>query len=1314
MFSVLRKTVALIAGIGIVLGGALLPAIPAMADPIQLVVPVVKNGQPIAGVLVKACESGTLPPVCVQANSGDNGNATLSPTLSNPNATLTLSAGGPTTSYSSVTSSVTFTNAVPSNISPLSVQDTTWSDISVTAVDSGNSNAPIQYEPITLSTTSRSDMQTTSSSGMATFRVDNSLWGGTITATLGGGQSSYVSQSGTVTNGLLQLSTTQVSYNYTLSGVVTDNNGVLYANKTMKLQSYSNGSSSCVEFQTDGSGSYSVTNVSTRSPMVGVGACNVYSQSEFDSISGFTFNNSTTNQTFNIALTRTGVNLTVTEAGTNNPISGLPVKLTGQYGASYATTDQNGVAHFYGLTSGGTYRAAYVREQGNTSSLELYEEKTNTSTVTVGQQNSVGSDSLVLARLQSAPATPVTISGRVVTGANNTAVANARVSVSWSNNQLGLSYKYLNFNVYTDAQGNYSVSGLPFGRISVNVTANGFRQTYFAVDATDAQTTYSRGSLNLRPSPRGDLVYAGVLKDSNNNVIRGMRLTLTAAGSSGIVPEATTDSNGAFSFNNLSEGMYFLSADVWASDSIYQPFSHNTSFIDLTTSRPSVQITLNSRTSGNATASGHVAQYQDSAGVDSATPLAGKIVYIWPVTGGQGFQTETDTNGDWSIAGLPNNQQYMVSVQYDYGLYEYPIQQNSVVAKTTGGIPHQLLLKKISAGTGSLTGRVKNAANYSNIPNAQVTLYRTLGGVSVPPVVTDSRGEYSFINLPEGEYFLMIGDQFQNYKDAFMSVEIGAGSNRVNALLTGIDSFAGEISGTILDDRGVQLQNAYVEIWDPNDSTVGGSAMTNLDGQYSISGIPLDTEMNVRVTPTWDLRYEVASFNQKTTLDTLNPSRVIDVQLTSAAFITGTVSGIPTSGNVPTVFAELINASNESVISTTVVSASTGLYTFASVPAGNYVIRYTQRGNFTGYSGGSGGMGFGGTEGEVISLQPVYWDNSTNGTSDRSQATSISVVAGARISGKSVTVSRGSSIEGTISIETADGISKLTGTRAVLVYVYQKQSDGSWDLIGYPTAVNGYTNSEIQIAGLAEGSYKLKFEDSRKGNNSLETSFNGGASSLSSAAEIEVGNQSKTVVEQTMSVAPPERSAEAFDLDDLGQSQLGELENQITIDSELSPGSIESIYVGVEFAGEYVSAFANSTPTTLGSWKQVDSNGYISVVIPSGLEQGSHRVAVQDANLQVIGWSAVTVGAPATEAPIAKQTWKRNATATAGAVSTVNNSSSSTVKKPKVKKEEVNAESDVTTGSSPDSPNFWIFGGLAAVLAAGVAGGVWLIRSRRS
>lgn len=1312
-----RRAVAVIAGLVLTAGAIVVPAISASAVTTAVNVLVQNSSnQPVVNTPVSTCNTNTWPEVCGIVNTDSQGLATIQAQINN-SGYAELRFGGSQTGYSNSTLTLPVVNGTVqySSISPqvVTLAPTVWASISAVLKDSATQQ-PIQGQHVSFDASGSWASATTNSSGVASVNFDTLNSSITsVTASISQGDYSAGSVNIPIINnsGTAELLVAPTSFN--LSGSVTFGQTVV-SSKTFSYTATIGGNYICRNISIDSSGNYSLTNVESTSISLNSQPCNSYSTQEYDYLSPFSYDSNEGNdQVHNIFLTKTGVELTVTDSVSSSPVKNLRVSLTpvsqnNQY-PTYATTDSNGVAKFVGLQTGATYKASYIREQYN-NTLQRFEEKTNTATVTVGNSNTMAQDSLVLSRLSSAPSTPVTVSGRVVSGVNSTPVVGAVVRAYWNRQINGTNESYEQ-TVYTDSQGNYSLTDFPYGQTSLNITASGYRQVndYFTTSSAQG-ANYPQGVLNLRPTPLGNLTYSGVLKDSSQNPISGMRLYLYSAGASGQPATVTTNNSGAFSFSSLIEGMYHLSADVWSSDSIYEPFSWQSSSVDLTSFQTGVQLTLNSRTVGNATASGRVAEYQDVNGENSATPLAGLNVYVWPKNSGQGYSAITDSNGEWSITGLTNNQEYYVSVQYNYQSYESPQQNNLVVARNSGGSSHQLLLKRISAGSGSLTGRVKDSADYSNLPGMQVSLYRSFGGVNVAPVTTDARGEYSFSNLPAGEYFMIIGNQNQTYRDAFMSVEIGTGANRINALLTEIPVNSGTITGTVLDDRGIPLAGANVEVWNTNDSSLGGFAQTNSEGNYSLENLPSGIPLNFRVMPSWDLRYEVSSYLSSVTLNSSNPSDVIDVQLEPAAFITGTVSGIPTSGNVPPMSVELIDSAAGTVMNVASVRAENGVYTFASVPAGNYLIRYTQRANYQGYSGGGWGFASGGSESEVISLKPVYWDGTTNGTSDKTQAGVIAVSAGGRVSGKSVTVTPGSSITGTVFIKTPDGESRLTGTRSVLVYIYQKQANGSWEQVGYPEAANGYTNSEIRISGLGAGRYKLKFEDSRKGNNSLSTVYNGGAVTLNGAPEIVVADGATSSVSQSLSVAPPERSAEAIDLDDLGQ-QLPELENQITVENELSIGSEESVYVGVEFAGEYVSAFANSTPTTLGGWKQVDSNGYISVVIPADLESGSHRVAVQDANLKVIGWSSVTISNSGNDAGVLSYS-QRKATSSAGETESTSAATSSASKKTPADQAEVAAET--VPDSQSETNNIWLLYALSAALLLGIAGAIWLFRSRRS
>jgi 5'-nucleotidase len=86
------------------------------------------------------------------------------------------------------------------------------------------------------------------------------------------------------------------------------------------------------------------------------------------------------------------------------------------------------------------------------------------------------------------------------------------------------------------------------------------------------------------------------------------------------------------------------------------------------------------------------------------------------------------------------------------------------------------------------------------------------------------------------------------------------------------------------------------------------------------------------------------------------------------------------------------------------------------------------------------------------------------------------------------------------------------------------------------------------------------------------------------------------------------------------------LRQAISTDSaRYSAGAVIRINVGVEHAGEYVSAWVRSTPVNLGGWLQVGAAGTVTTALPADLSAGIHRIIVQDASGAVLGWTEITI-----------------------------------------------------------------------------------------
>jgi hypothetical protein len=1128
----------------------------------------------------------------------------------------------------------------------MSVQETTWLEAQITVVNTGKTpNVPVANTQVMLSTSESwgemTEWATTNSSGIATFNLDENYWGDSkvITAEINA-SSGYkraielVEFSGST--GSATLNTRTLSY--TLSGTVTDTDGITpFASKQMCIIYYEGTRYRQVDTWTNSLGYYSVDGITGSSVNFRPSSCNSWDGNNYDWTS-FTYNNeATTNPVHDFQFTRTGISLTVTDSN-GQPAAFLPVQLNdGSQWPQSRTTDQFGVAFFSGLNSGTSYTPSYKRQQHASDPLR-FEEKVGSQSYTIGGVNTITSATLQLTKLPGAVETPVVVSGKLVT-VNGSPVANGLVSL-WASG--------LNAQVRSGSNGEFSIANLPHGYVSLNINASGFRSAYSDfITSPEKGLNYALGNFQLRSALNGNHTYSGVLRNTRGEPIPDFELTMDPPWGSGQSRKtATTNSSGAFTFEGLTSGWHSIYADGWHDGYEWKYWS-----VNLTGTTLNASHTLVGREAedpnASASISGRVLEYLDVNGPGSAIPISDACIGAWPTDGGRSFFTSTDASGNWSISGLVEGKEYNYSLQgacagdqntvnrFDFAdKYEYPDYNQKLVAATNGGIPGEIFLVEVSrTGSGSVSGRVKDSVDYSNVVGIPVSIWRSRGGISFDPVLTDNRGEYSFGNLPAGDYYVQVGEYSEDpdalYEVAWFSIEVGSEANRVNAILTRLLSAeaSGQVSGQVYDEFGMGHGSAYVHIIGTDNYSHFGYAVTDNYGNFEINGLPVGVSLQMQINPSWN---ELASFFSEIMIPAESNSVELDpVNLVESATISGAVKGLPhgDSGSGVYVFAELVDKTTKRVIKTTWVDSGSGQYGFEQVPQGTFLIRYSQNpAEYMGYSD------FVGPGNGVASVKPVYWNRTEFGTSDHFAASELEIEPGDTRRGINVSISLGASISGDVSVATSDAVRPLSGTRQVVVIAHMKQSNGTWIPVTRSTA-SGSNNSKFSVIGLAGGRYKLEFQDFRRGNNSLVTSYNGGSSSFEAAPEIVLVEGEQGIANHSMTIAPPEKSAEAFDLDDLGAEVLAQLKDEIVLGANAEPGSDLKIFVGTEFSGEFVSTFANSTPVLLGDWEQVDSRGYITVTIPATLPEGSHRIAVQDSGSTVFGWAPIRIEGPEATAP---------------------------------------------------------------------------------
>jgi len=171
------------------------------------------------------------------------------------------------------------------------------------------------------------------------------------------------------------------------------------------------------------------------------------------------------------------------------------------------------------------------------------------------------------------------------------------------------------------------------------------------------------------------------------------------------------------------------------------------------------------------------------------------------------------------------------------------------------------------------------------------------------------------------------------------------------------------------------------------------------------------------------------------------------------------------------------------------------------------------------------------------------------------------------------------------------------------------------------------------MSGLPTGEYCLFFDmktgrGAYTGNIKFEPTYRGGTSCDDAELVSVTAGHATTGVDTKLTYQEPGEAAVAV-ADFASDAEEGSL----AVDGALVQGEPIVVEVGTDRVGEWVSAFAHSTPTALGSWYRIGVDGTVTVPVPADAPTGAHSLVVQDADGAVLGWDAVTIAAPDPSSP---------------------------------------------------------------------------------
>lgn len=819
--------------------------------------------------------------------------------------------------------------------------------------------------------------------------------------------------------------------------------------------------------------------------------------------------------------------------------------------------------------------------------------------------------------LDRVPTGPGSISGVIVDRATGDPIVGASVSVS------GIDEGVFGVSRFTtsDENGAYAFGNLPLASYEIRAYRLDFSDagiTEYSPSSVFVLLSESRQSrvrdVRLDAVPTGSGVISGCVTETDSTPIPDLTLFVAEVQLGPSSPprySVITDMAGCYSVGELPAGTYEVSYLDFAS--IYTGIEYADSLVTLETDSSTVEKNL------------VLARYPVGTGIlegsltDTRTglPIEGVDVQLTSLADMNRYvSTTTDVDGQWSFTDLAEGD-YQYVFSDNANRYEITLEPSPVVSIADGATVVRVdTLTSVVAGTGSLSGRVRDVATHAGLAGAEVFLTRERGGYFVAPVISDENGNYSVEELPAGRYWVLA--TAPGYFSIETPIEIGAGAETLNLPLRSDSSLAegdGVIRGVVTDPLGEPIYR----------STVNASSL-NSDGQYTYRWVLTDAdgvfEMSGLPVGEWDVNIgsgsiEVAPVDLSVTLTSLDPVVELDVVLGAANRITGVIdlSTVPAEG---TYGLELVvfDAATGALHGWGFINMITGTYYTTALADGEYVVMlYTSNAFF---------------DPQEFSISSAYWVASVPaGSPNFDEASVIALSGGEVVSGVDFSVSQGASISGRVSAATADAVVDLAPGTIVEVVAYRRSGD-TWFMVPLLSdIVSSYSDGEYSLVGLSPGDYRLEFYDYYGGERALATTYNGGGTVFDEAPIITVGEGDRlTGRDVVMSVPRPAGPPSTLVLDDLGDDING-LEGQIGIPSNPTEGDTVTITIDDEFAGEWVSVWANSAPTRIGDWARVTANGTVAVTLPAGLV-GAHRIAVQDAEGMLVGWAPVTIARKST------------------------------------------------------------------------------------
>ncbi|MFC7370131.1 beta strand repeat-containing protein [Fictibacillus iocasae] len=396
---------------------------------------------------------------------------------------------------------------------------------------------------------------------------------------------------------------------------------------------------------------------------------------------------------------------TITNADTGAPLPETLVRIVDANGNVIAEliTDANGNFTSPGLAAG-SYTVVVINPDFLGEVVSVTVVSGQTETVNIALEPNPGS-----------------LFGTVVNSETGEPIAGALVEIFLGQNLIT--------TVFTDAFGEFEVSGLPEAILTVTATAPGF-----AIDTEDVAVfagQQSTVSLALLPNPA--TVSGFVITDTGAPVANASVRAINEAGE--IVQTATTDSLGRFTLTNLPPGTLTIIAFAEGFPS---------ASVDVTLAQGEVLegVTLVLSQEPVGTISGTITDV-------NGNPVPGAVINIFDENGNLVGTGITDENGNFSITNLPSG-----TLTIDVTALGFVSQERDVFLQPGQTLPGTDFVLVPVSGFGSVQGTITD--NRGRPVAGALVEIRDANGVLVDTEVTNEAGNFFVDGLPAGTYTITV------------------------------------------------------------------------------------------------------------------------------------------------------------------------------------------------------------------------------------------------------------------------------------------------------------------------------------------------------------------------------------------------------------------------------------------------------------------------------------------------------------------------------------------------------------------------------